>query len=55
MLTDVARVREAELFSNQYQMAARMDWEVLSRLERAQRAVVLARARLGLVNLKIAG
>lgn len=55
MLDEIARARQSELFANPERMAARVDWELITKLDRLQRSVRVVRARLGLAPFKITG
>jgi hypothetical protein len=49
MLYDIATSRQAELLANTRKIEMRAAYEQLSRIERLQRSVRTARARLGLL------
>lgn len=49
MLQELARARQVELLANARKITTMAAWEEISRLERLQRSVRAARARLGLL------
>jgi hypothetical protein len=55
MLNEIARTRQRELLADPNKIAARVDWELTTKLERLQQSVRVVRARLGLAPLKITG